>query len=90
MLSGNTAEVNRLSGILSKIETRIELTERLDELQTAIAEAENRGAFHQRSAGTRISNSWLSSRPFHASSSPTLTKRAVQHISTLWQTIRHG
>jgi hypothetical protein len=39
MLSGNTAEVNRLSGILSKIETRIELTERLDELQTAIAEA---------------------------------------------------
>jgi hypothetical protein len=40
VLSGNTAEVTRLSGILTKIETRIKLTERLDELQTAIGETE--------------------------------------------------
>jgi hypothetical protein len=40
VLSGNTAEVNRLSAILAKIETRIKLTERMDELQTRIAETQ--------------------------------------------------
>ncbi len=33
-LSGNTAEVNRLAGLLPRIESRISLTERLDEQQS--------------------------------------------------------
>jgi hypothetical protein len=35
-LSGNTTEVNRLAGIIPKIENRISLTESLDERQSAI------------------------------------------------------
>ena len=40
LLSGNTAEVSRLSGVLGKIESRIGLTERLDEREAATAEIE--------------------------------------------------
>jgi hypothetical protein len=35
-LSGNTTEVNRLAGIIPRIETRISLTESLDERQSAV------------------------------------------------------
>jgi hypothetical protein len=38
LLSGNTSEVDRLAGVVSKLERRIQLTERLDEVQTAFAE----------------------------------------------------
>ncbi|HEX4274187.1 MAG TPA: hypothetical protein VHZ74_02480 [Bryobacteraceae bacterium] len=41
-LSGNTAEVNRLLSILPRINTRIALTERLDERQTAALDSGSR------------------------------------------------
>jgi hypothetical protein len=40
VLAGNTPEVTRLASVLGKIESRIRLTERLDELLTATAEIE--------------------------------------------------
>jgi hypothetical protein len=39
-LSGNTEEVSRLAGILPKVESRVRLTESLDERQTSTVEAE--------------------------------------------------
>lgn len=40
-LSGNTAEVNRLSGVLPKIESRIRLTQQLDEIQSAAVDGDS-------------------------------------------------
>jgi hypothetical protein len=42
-LAGNTAEVNRLAGILPRIESRIGLTEKLDESQSAAVDSDTAG-----------------------------------------------
>jgi hypothetical protein len=42
LLSANTAEVNRLAGVVPRIESRLRLTEQLDEVQAATTEADLR------------------------------------------------